>query len=457
MTVERIQIVRDASSISNPADNMEIIQLPAVISGSIASQVGLLDAGGFYASALVEGALAEIPAKINRAGMGIVAVGDSITSNYGNGDPRRQAEGYLQNACIAAGQVPPMRGVYGTAGYTLDQINTNHVPTVIALTPKPAACVILGGTNDCAVAAGVGYTTPANIATLTAMCRALQSAGILPILSTLTPRGDNATINQNVGKLNRAIWKLAQENGFPLVDFHRSVCNVATAGWLAGHGQTDNIHPSYLGVKKMGTALAAVFARNVLPYIGPPRPTHLSDPTNLLGADGHFQTDTNADGIGNGWTSFSGTGMTFSIVLDADGITKWQKISMPNTGTGNALLQKAINAVVAAGDTIEVTARVQTTGFEAALVAPGGAGSGGTGPQWGLTVQITGGTQDIEAAYVLHTDQADGVVYARGLITAGATGQIKVNLNINGQPAAGNVTVQYTDVCVRNLTTLALV
>lgn len=48
MTVERIEIVRDASSISNPADNIEIIQLPAVISGVIASAVGALDAGGWF-------------------------------------------------------------------------------------------------------------------------------------------------------------------------------------------------------------------------------------------------------------------------------------------------------------------------------------------------------------------------------------------------------------------------
>lgn len=395
----------------------------------------------------------------DKAGYGIACLGDSITAAYGNGDVRRTHEGYLSHACWANAQMPPMRGNFGGsgAGYTLSQISTILLPFLLAVSPRPAFCVIHGGTNDAGANSGVGFSVSSCIATISSMATQLRAIGIMPMLSSCIPRGDNATVNQNIGKLNRAIWKLAIENGYHFIDFHRAVCNVSTGGFIAGYSQTDLIHPSYLGVKKMSLPLTAALAAMPASYVMPTRATHRQDPTNLLTPDGHFQVDTNADGIGDGWTSFSGTGMTFSITTDADTITKWQKISVPNTGTGNALLQKSVASVANVGDTMEVTCRVQTTGFESTLVAPAAPGSGGTGAVWGVTLTAAGATQDIEAAYAIHTDQADGTVYARGIWSAGAASTIKVNLFINGQPATGTVTAQFTEVCVRNLTTLGLV
>lgn len=391
-----------------------------------------------------------------RTGYGVVALGDSITANYGDQNQLREMEGPLSRACAEAGQNPLFRGTFATGGYTLAQILSTHVPTVVALSPKPWAAVILGGTNDAGASSGVGFSVSTAIGTLTSICNALRAANIQPILATLTPRSDTSLVNQNVGNYNRALWRFALANGYDVVDYNKVVVNPATGGFLTGYAQSDNIHPDFKAVKIMGTELARVFDGMQKPSVAPTRATHSADPTNLLGAQGHFQVDTNADGIADGWSNAVPRGATFTVVSDPDGVTKWQRITQPSSATGNNLLQKSISSVVAVGDIIEAVCRIQTSGFDNALVAPSGL-TGGTGPQFTFSVGLTGATHDLEPAYNWHTDLTDGLVYLRGVVPSGATGGITINLQASGVPVSGSVWMQYTEVCVRNLTTLGLV
>lgn len=391
-----------------------------------------------------------------RTGYGVVALGDSITANYGDQNQLREMEGPLSRACAEAGQNPLFRGTFATGGYTLAQILSTHVPTVVALSPKPWAAVILGGTNDAGASSGVGFSVSTAIGTLTSICNALRAANIQPILATLTPRSDTSLVNQNVGNYNRALWRFALNSGYDVVDYNKVVVNPATGGFLTGYAQSDNIHPDFKAVKIMGQELARVFDGMQKPSVAPTRATHSADPTNLLGAQGHFQVDTNADGIADGFTNAVPRGATFSVVSDPDGVTKWQRITQPSTATGNNLLQKSISSVVAVGDIIEAVCRVQTSGFDAALVAPSGL-TGGTGPAYAFTVGLTGATHDLEPVYNWHTDVNDVLVYLRGAVPSGATGGITINLQAVGVPVSGSCWVQFTEPCVRNLTALGLV
>lgn len=397
-----------------------------------------------------------IGASLNRVGHGIVALGDSITANYGaSGNLLRIQEGYLSRACAENGQVPMFRGTFATGGFTLAQIQSTHLPTVLALDPKPLACVILGGTNDAGANNGVGFSVTTTLATLDAICESLRGAGIQPILATLPPRGNVTAISQAVSNYNRALVRYASTKGYDVVDYNKVLVNTATGNFLTGLAQSDETHPSFKGVKLMGQALAPVLKAMQKPSIAAPRPSHAADPTNLLGTQGHFLIDTNADGIADGWSNAVPRGATFTVVNDADGVTKWQRITQPSSATGNNTLQKTVNSVVAPGDVIELIARVQTSGFDAALVAPTGT-TGGTGPGYTFSATATGAATVYEPIYNWHTDITDGLVYLRGVVPAGATGALSVNLQISAMPVSGSVWAQFAEVCVRNLTTLGL-
>lgn len=394
----------------------------------------------------------------------VVALGDSITNNYGSGQSQTgttsyQPDNHYSLALALAGQSPLWLGAFSAGGYTLEQIRDTFVPQVLAMTPVPAAALILGGTNNAGAASGVGFVTSAAIAVVQQICQSLATKAIVPILATIPPRGDNTTVNQNVDKFNRALKRFAAVNGYDLIDYHRVLVDPSTGVYKAGYCQTDNIHPSFKGCKAMAQA-AAPFWASRFPRSVPPIADHKLDTSNLISSGaGLFVADSDADGLSNGWASFSGTGMTFSRVLDPDGLTYWQRITMGTAGSGNALLQWSNTGLCAAGDVIELCARIQTNGFEAATVDPSTGGSGGTGPSWYLTAAIPPGNSgnDVMApAYSIHTDVTDGVVYGRFPAPAGATGQIKVNLQVAGHPAVGTVWVQYANIALRNLTALGI-
>lgn len=396
---------------------------------------------------------------IGRGGR-VVAVGDSQTANYGasNGNPLvapvYNPDNPFDLACMLNKQAPRWDGVYATGGYTLEQIRDTHIPTVLAKSPLPAGCVILGGRNNAAANNGAGFSVAATLAVLDQIVTTLRAAGVVPIVCTVPPAGDSSTVNNNIQKYNRALHTYCATKGIDLADYNRALVDPATGGFRTGLGQTDNVHPSFKGVGLMAAALAPVLAARFA-SVAPPLGLSVSDTTNLLGSSGLFTADTNADGIADGWSSFSGSNYTFTVQTDADGYTKWQRIAVGTTSTGSGLLQWSASSLVTPGDVIELCARVQTSGFTAAQVAPASGGSGGTGPSWGLTCSITGyGNDALAPAYTVHNDIADGVLYARLVVPAGATGQLKVNISTTGAPASGSCYVQVANVALRNLTTL---
>lgn len=391
-----------------------------------------------------------------RYGGRVSAIGDSITANYGaaSGATAYQPDNHFAQALILSGQSPLWHQVYAAGGYTLEQIRDTFVANVLALTPRPSACLVLGGTNNVKTdGTGTGYVVTDSIAVIQTICDTLAAASIVPILATIPPYGALTAINVNVDKFNRHLKSFAATRGYDLIDYHAALVDPTTGVFQTGLCQTDNVHPSYKGANVMALAAASFWTR--FPRIAAPIADHKLDSTNKIDSGkGLFVADTNADGISDGWASFSGTGMTFTRV--ADGSLTWQRITMPSTGTGTGLLQWSATSLCSAGDIIELCGRVQTSGFTAAVVAPGGAGSGGTGPSWSMSASIMPTNDVLSPSYAIHTDVADGVLYGRIAAPAGATGQIKVNIFITGQPASGSVWAQWTNIALRNLTTLGL-
>lgn len=96
---------------------------------------------------------------------------------------------------------------------------------------KPSVALIMYGTND------VGYRNETDYyADLTEVVQTTMNRGIIPILSTIPNRPDEA---ERVLRFNAIVRQIAEENALPLMDFYSATIA------LNNYGLTfDNVHPS---------------------------------------------------------------------------------------------------------------------------------------------------------------------------------------------------------------------
>ncbi|MFH2008777.1 MAG: SGNH/GDSL hydrolase family protein [bacterium] len=118
---------------------------------------------------------------------------------------------------------------------------------------NPAAAVVMFGTND------IGWFGSDHVSTLrwyydhfVELVDTLVAAGIVPILSTIPPRDDSASLDAWVPMLNAMIRGVAEGHQIPLVDYHRELLPLADHGLSA-----DGVHPT---AYYNGTAQACVFS-----------------------------------------------------------------------------------------------------------------------------------------------------------------------------------------------------
>jgi hypothetical protein len=108
---------------------------------------------------------------------------------------------------------------------------------------EPAVGVVMFGTND------IGWYGSDHLTTLDwyhghmfGLVDAMLARGILPILSTIPPRDDDADHDAWVPTFNATIRAFAQGRQIPLVDFHRELM------LLSDHGlSADGVHPTASG------------------------------------------------------------------------------------------------------------------------------------------------------------------------------------------------------------------
>ncbi|MGF1467855.1 MAG: SGNH/GDSL hydrolase family protein [Sandaracinaceae bacterium] len=97
----------------------------------------------------------------------------------------------------------------------------------------PQYAVILYGTND--IELGRPHSYAANMRRLVEM---LEIRGVIPILTTIMPRDDDAGSDRRVALYNAVIRAVAQAHRLPLIDYHRELMP------LPNHGLArDGVHP----------------------------------------------------------------------------------------------------------------------------------------------------------------------------------------------------------------------
>jgi hypothetical protein len=118
----------------------------------------------------------------------------------------------------------------------------------------PAFATVMFGTNDIGYARIDRYAQ--NLADIT---DTLLAQGIIPILSTIPSRDDDAAADLEVPRYNAIARGVAQTRGVPLVDLHRELLP------LAGHGLGgDNLHlESYSGGACQLTAAGLAHGNNI--------------------------------------------------------------------------------------------------------------------------------------------------------------------------------------------------
>jgi lysophospholipase L1-like esterase len=146
---------------------------------------------------------------------------------------------------------------------------------VVAL--KPAAVVILGGTND--VSGFLQIETPATIlANITAMTDIADARGIAVVLCALLPvngEGENRSYltrerpNATLRAINAQLRALAVARGYPFVDYAAPLTDAR--GMLIDRYTSDGLHPNAAGYARMTPVVQRALTRVRVPR---PRAPH---------------------------------------------------------------------------------------------------------------------------------------------------------------------------------------
>lgn len=196
----------------------------------------------------------------------VVFMGDSITDGW------RLAEFFPTRPYVNR----------GIGGQTTPQMLVRMYPDVIDL--KPAAMVVLAGTND--IAHNTGPETAEMIEeNLMAMTELAQQHGIKVILCSITPISDYPALNApppqpgrgpgmvrrkqtearppaDILKLNAWLKEYAAQSGATYVDYFGAL--VDEKGWLKEGISADGLHPNAEGYKLMAPLVEAAI-RKVVP------------------------------------------------------------------------------------------------------------------------------------------------------------------------------------------------
>ncbi|MEZ5352757.1 MAG: SGNH/GDSL hydrolase family protein [Bryobacteraceae bacterium] len=147
----------------------------------------------------------------------------------------------------------------GISGQTTPQMLVRMYPDVIDL--KPAAMVVLAGTND--IAGNTGPETLKMIAdNIRAMTELAQGHGIKVVLCGLLPVSDYTARPQtarrppaDVLKLNAWLKQYAAERKAVYCDYHGALAD--SKGMLTDGMSRDGLHPNEQGYEKMVPVVAA--------------------------------------------------------------------------------------------------------------------------------------------------------------------------------------------------------
>lgn len=367
-----------------------------------------------------------------------VFLGDSITLGGTNNDlAKSDLDWGMIGSMLSGGRLLYVRNA-GVSGDRLSQMAARLDVDVLA--HSPSTVVFLPGAND----AGDGAALASFATQVRGIVDRIRAAGARVILCTTTPHV--STTRQ--GFIQRYIlWMrdYAAREGLALSDFHTALVDPATGGMKTAY-TTDNLHPIPAGTEVMAQTLAATVGEYMAPLASPLPSFQTTGSTNLI-ANALFLTDTNADGVADGWTK-TGVATSSLVAGDEGALGNWQRLTDPACTTQSFLQLASIAPSSgigwAAGDRIAFVARVRATIADT------------TSGTWSLQVNTTGGSTGSASPIRLYTRSlASGVLYYEFTVPTGTAG-IQPTL-IKAAGTGGAATLDMAQLGLFNLTRLGLI
>jgi lysophospholipase L1-like esterase len=184
----------------------------------------------------------------------VAAIGDSQVGHLGSDAAMENdmPESWL-SASIRSAQrhvnfaaAPLNKGVPGNRS---DQVDGRVQADVIDQVPKPAVCYVAVGTND----AAASYDLTTYKGYMSSITQKLLDGGIIPVLLTITPRGDAV----DVTPYNAKLAEVASEKNVALLDAYSIFTSYA--GWDPNWLDVgDDVHYNSYGHLAIGAALGLI-------------------------------------------------------------------------------------------------------------------------------------------------------------------------------------------------------
>ena len=273
----------------------------------------------------------------------IWGLGDSIVANGYHAptsadDVWFSGDNWLNWACALSVGALTWGGVSALGGITSGTCISTYLPAVLAA--KPRFCVVHVGTNDYGTTgyANDGSTTRANLLTI---YTTLLKAGIIPVATSFLPKstltGAAASVLQ---RLTLWVAKTARRLGIPYCDWSPQLFKADGSGdWVSAAYSSDGTHMLEPAAKLMGASLLA----SVTPWMTPGVNyfAHVQNNSNLTShtpcnTNGLQLTDTNVDGLSDGWNGSGNGTATLSAMSASEGMGNWQVF----TASGASSMQR---------------------------------------------------------------------------------------------------------------------
>ena len=147
---------------------------------------------------------------------------------------------FVDGCCNGGPAMPASSDPVGARALLSDAAYSGNlqIDTVISAFNDAQFAVVMLGTND--------PGSPQNLASLTAIVDKLEARQIVPILSTIPPRGDGS--NELVVQFNLAVRNLASSRSLALIDYYEEiVLRRPGTSWLGTLISDDGVHPTGSG------------------------------------------------------------------------------------------------------------------------------------------------------------------------------------------------------------------
>jgi len=213
----------------------------------------------------------------------------------------------------------------------------------VGINPAADAVMYLEGAND---AAG-GVTVAAHYANMAAIRAVIIAAGKVPILIKAGPT--DLSYKALLEKMAYAQYCLAIKTQTPMIDCFQSLC-LNTGGFKSGKS-SDGLHPNRPACGEADGNIIAILKAKTPPQHLPRSQAGIG----LIGSNVQMLTDTNADGVPDGWNHYNdGT----CAISDAAAPALGKKVTVTATNvTALPASLRTVTFAAAAGDVIRFTGR----------------------------------------------------------------------------------------------------